>query len=182
MLTPKQIASQLQGHCWQQCQSLLLQTGSPAAPAVCCTASATAEISTSSAGCLKTAADSHGKMEDLPPPQSRLQTEIVFRRQLRACEDIMRGRNQSRPEFAAWQSSPVFHKVACRNCAGHHSQQEMTVHACAAQYVESLQDNLSDLETEGAKRCSLELLLLQLLPQLLWLRCQVMPAGSRQTC
>ena len=61
---------------------------------------------------MSSSGDQHSAvMAELPAPQPGLRAEITFRRQLRACEDVMRGRNTSRPEFATWQSSPVFHKV-----------------------------------------------------------------------
>lgn len=70
----------------------------------------------------------------LPPPTSGI-TEVNFRRLLKSCEQVAAGDTLGREDLSNWQSSPVFH-----------------------QYIDSLQELLSDLQGDVSRRCPRELL------------------------
>ncbi|KAK9823753.1 hypothetical protein WJX72_005165 [[Myrmecia] bisecta] len=65
----------------------------------------------------------------LPPPQSGQFLEVSFRRLLKSCEEIMAGDSKGRADLQDWRSSPVFHH-----------------------YEETLQEQLTDLESSTANR------------------------------
>lgn len=68
--------------------------------------------------------------EPLPDPTSGIFLEVSFRRLLASCEDIVAGTSTARPDLAGtWRRSPVFHH-----------------------YVETLQEQLADLEAAAGSR------------------------------
>jgi len=110
---------------------------------------------------------------DLPPPQSGLFLEVSFLRLLRSCEEILAGDSKGRSDLEEWATSPVFHHVCLQSARGRAasvfiairvlllqlcttSQQTALSMLCVfAQYVETLQEQLSDLQNEtGTKRCA----------------------------
>lgn len=74
--------------------------------------------------------------EPLPDPTSGIFLEISFRRLLASCESIVAGTSPARPDLANnWQRSPAFHH-----------------------YVETLQEQLADLEAAAGSRLQRTLL------------------------
>ncbi|KAI3435499.1 hypothetical protein D9Q98_001565 [Chlorella vulgaris] len=75
-------------------------------------------------------------MDTLPSPTSGLFLETSFRRLLASCEDIVGGTSVGRSDLIGnWKHSPVFHH-----------------------YVETLQEQLSDLETSAGSRVPRQLM------------------------
>ncbi|KAL4458035.1 hypothetical protein ABPG75_012900 [Micractinium tetrahymenae] len=74
--------------------------------------------------------------EPLPDPTSGIFLEVSFRRLLASCEDIVAGTSEARPDLVAnWRRSPVFHH-----------------------YIETLQEQLADLEAAAGSRLPRSLL------------------------
>jgi len=112
----------------------------------------------------------------LPSPSSGTFLEISFRRLLKSCEEIMAGDNKGREDLTAWQSSPVFHHVSlhpsnvglprtvCHPCSCRVAAPELpsidvpptlsldTTPLPCLQYVDTMQEQLADLETYTSRR------------------------------
>ena len=100
-------------------------------------------------------------LEELPPPSSGVLLEVSFRRLLASCEQIIAGDDKGREDLRGWRSSPVFHHVSAvaavlwARLPHPRSTQTPEQHqAPAMQYVDTLQEQLSDLESAAAARCA----------------------------
>lgn len=99
-------------------------------------------------------------MQPLPAPSSGLFLEVSFRRLLKSCIEITEGDSKGRADLASWQTSPVFHHVTIHRFsirfAAHADARDallkMTVCCLSIQYVETLQEQLSDLKSQAHNR------------------------------
>lgn len=101
----------------------------------------------------------------LPSPASGLFLEVSFRRLLASCEDIVAGTSIARPDLiGTWRRSPVFHHVRRRRRAGGRVVRatrpaafapclstDSSISPSMLQYVETLQEQLADLEASGGR-------------------------------
>ena len=97
----------------------------------------------------------------LPAPSSNLLLEISFCRLLASCEEIAAGQDKGREDLRQWQTSPTYHHVSTPYNApfAFENQTILIVITTSTvdlfllilfqQYIETLQEQLADLEDSG---------------------------------